>query len=186
MKSLVHLIIIAIFVLIQSEMKAGNGISKFRALNSVSLEILGSTGSVAGYCYDRVITENNNSFWSFTTGLGYFPALDAESQPIVGIPGIINFATGLTNSHFELGFGFIYSSGLRQEWFINNRTGEKFSWKLEGVFLSSRIGYRLQIPTGGFLFKIGIMPMYKIIDLNGDYPEITLLLNPGITFGWSF
>lgn len=154
---------------------------------SIFVEALGSTGSLVGICFDAVISEQKTSFWTVTSGIGYFPAPDEDTDPIIGVPLIYNICTGIDKpSHFEFGMGITYSSGLLQETFYNGSTGREDSRKLEAIFASTRIGLRVQEPKGGFVFKLSVNPMFRMIDVNGDYPDASILIQAGAALGWAF
>ena len=164
------------------------GQRSFQAKDAVYLEIFGSTGSVAGIGYDRVIGVNTNSYFTFSTALGIFPSTIEGAKPIVGLPILFNYVTGLSKAHFELGAGFCYSQGLQQEAFVDrsgNFGGSNF-YSLDAIFFSGRLGLRIQNPDGGFFFRLTANPYIKMYDISEDYPNTKAFLMGGIAFGASF
>lgn len=163
----------------------------FTKRNSAFFEIAGSTGSLSGICYDRVLSEKRSTFYSVTTGIGYFPSNDENTDDIIGFPIIFNISTSLKkesmkSGYAEFGFGPCYSSGLLQEYFIDRSTGISETKKLEAVFVATRLGLRIQKPTGGFVFKFSFNPMFRLVELNNDYPDVSFILMAGLGLGWSF
>ncbi len=161
---------------------------KFKAKNAIYLEVLGTSGSLTSIGFDQVFAQGRISFYSISTGIGYFPAPIEGGKPIIGVPLSVNYNTGYTNAHFEFGLGLCYSQGLYQEVYTDysGNFGGSGSQSLDGIFLTNRIGLRLQDPQGGFFFRFAATPYVRMANLSGDYPDTNILLLGSLAFGASF
>ena len=150
---------------------AGNASAQSRALpsapNAVYLELAGN-GLLYSLNYDRLLTRNIAARVGFM-GLG--AATDSVSGGVVAAPLMVSYLFGEGNSHFETGLGVMLAAGAIDE--VGEMQDEGFS----GAIGTATLGYRYQRPGGGFLFRIGVTPLF---DTSGIAPWL------GVSFGYGF
>ena len=127
--------------------------------NSIFVEVLGQ-GVFYSINYDRRITPDFSlrvgfTSWSITSILFLVPG----ELKFTAIPVTANYlAGGESAHHLELGIGlmpiFLTLQG-DEEFFGSNVSGSGAS-----VVGTATIGYRLQPPGGGILFRIGFTPLF--------------------------
>lgn len=128
------------------------------ARNSIFLE-LGGNAILYSLNYDRKFSDN----FSGRIG-GMFLGVSANDPntldgriSLLMMPLMANYLVGSGNSRLELGAGpmVVFASGGGT---IENEQLDNFSGG--GLGFTSTIGYRLQPRNGGFLFRIGLTPIF--------------------------
>jgi hypothetical protein len=120
---------------------------RYRAKKAVYLEVGGSGGITANF--DYLTMESENIKTSIRVGGGVYPYKIngvRKTMPVVPIEflGFIGREAG----NIELGVGYTHR--------FTNEPSEP------GYHITSRFGFRYQKPRGGFLFRIGYIPLlYK-------------------------
>ena len=114
--------------------------------NSLYLEVGGSAG-IYSINYDRLI----GSHLGIRIGFSYWADLIIPGISAQIFPTSLNCFIGNGSSKFELGVGVTYVIG-EINWF-----GERASGSV--VVPNINIGYRYQSEDGGFLFRLGFMPL---------------------------
>lgn len=152
----------------------------FPAEQSLYVEVIGETLCPLNVHYGRILKIYSNSYMTFNLGFGYFPT---DINPILSIPFMIDWNSGLRNSHLEMGTGLSYNSG-----YYSSKIEElEVIGKMRGLFWALRLGYKYQRPEGGFFFKIGFTPLIRItekykIDNPSQFRVITDVKNPTIIY----
>jgi len=128
--------------------------------HSVYLEIGGSS-LFYSLNYDYTLRITNGLNLAVGSGFAYSPRSMADYQGYTFvIAPACNLLFGYSSHHAETGLALL-------------------SWgTVESTFLSARIGYRYQRPSGGFLFRIGYTPIFDGYD--GFMPWA------GVSFGYTF
>lgn len=158
---------------------------------------LGGSRAIIGVGYDYRFTKNVNNF-GINAGIGLF-SISASGYTINNkselvdvnssisallLPVMANGLFGGRNHHFELGIGLVplfhsadanFHHDSKEGHFRGNGLG------MSGTFL---LGYRYQRPQGGFVFKAGINPMFKLPGI--DNYIATSPFWPYISLGYSF
>jgi hypothetical protein len=121
------------------------------------LELLG-TGLLYSINYEHRFAEN----WSGRAGFTRFsiptifePELDLS---VTGFPVLLNYLAGSDGHYFEMGAGVLIlrlSLTGRELWLGMNVNGH-----VNRVIGAAAIGYRYQPSKGGFLFRIGVTPLF--------------------------
>ncbi|HEY3876145.1 MAG TPA: hypothetical protein VGM92_11770 [Candidatus Kapabacteria bacterium] len=142
----------------QDQASVGTDRTVITAPNAIYLEGLG-TGFIYSINYDRAL----NDMFSARIGFGYFPFPPITSTNSDGVTKTLNasltsiplslswFPFGATSSKLEIGAGATYID-LVAKTINKSRTGS-------GINISGILAYRYQSPDGGFLFRIGFMPI---------------------------
>jgi hypothetical protein len=125
--------------------------------NAIYVEGFGQ-GILYSINYDRRITPNIGLRAGFTSWS--FPvALFAVGElKFTGFPLMAYYLTGQGTSHLELGFGVvpaIISFQGREIFFGTEVDGETIT-----MLGTATLGYRLQPQDGGFVFRIGVTPLF--------------------------
>lgn len=89
-----------------------------------------------------------------------------RQKELVGFPLMINYLAGEQSAHLELGVGVIPTAQRKLD--PNNPP----------VLFTATIGYRSQSPEGGFVFRVGLTPLFTFEDF--------FLPMVGISFGHAF
>ncbi|MEZ4910153.1 MAG: hypothetical protein R2774_04750 [Saprospiraceae bacterium] len=112
--------------------------------NTFFVELLGN-GLIFSANYDiRLVNKFGARF-----GLGY---IGADGSGILTIPVMGNFLLGNNGKYFEVGGGICYLSG----------TGEVFDFDDNSAVLGTlSFMYRSQPINGGFMWKIGLTPLFN-------------------------
>lgn len=145
--------------------------------NSIYLE-LGGPGGIYSLNYD-IRFQNSIEGWGARIGVSYF-ALDGES--LFTIPVQINYLMGKDGNYFELGAGVTY--GYRDDDYPHAGCScviPQDAFNHHVFYGSITIGYRYQPPNGGFLFRIGLSPLFNKETFQLFYPY----LSAGFSF-WCF
>jgi hypothetical protein len=80
---------------------------------------------------------------------------DGDEDQAVAVPLMVNYINRpLSNHHFEAGLGTVVVAGNGSGWASD--LDENFS----GAVGTATIGYRYQKPSGGFVFRAGLTPMF--------------------------
>jgi hypothetical protein len=115
----------------------------FRYRNSIQIELFGH-GFLYSINYERIIL-NRQSFKTVgQIGFSYYPRSTGIIE--LWIPLVFNELISFDKHHIEVGAGYIFNKDVR-EW--------------DG-FLTGRIGYRYQKPTGRLILRIGFTPFIKL------------------------
>ncbi|MCC6835145.1 MAG: hypothetical protein IT213_09155 [Cytophagales bacterium] len=131
----------------------------FHKKNSINVE-LGGYAFLGSLNYERVILNNRKYKTTGQLGFGY-----------LGFPIVLHQLISFNKHHVELGFGVVLPSPLVEDQYY--------------PFLTGRIGYRFQKPSGNFIFRAGIMPVILGPDKGGE-ADMFLWAWPGLSFGWTF
>ena len=139
------------------------------ASNSVYLELLGN-GGLYTVNYDRRFS----SHWSTRIGIMLFGGQSEEPTDdrisFALIPVMLNYLVGEGSHRLELGIGPLIG--------VVGGHLEEYGWiagsGLAGV--TSTVGYRYQLPGGGFVFRVSLTPFYS-----GE-PQLW----GGVSFGYAF
>ena len=161
------LILCALAALLAS---AGSAAAQGRALpaapNAMYVELLGN-GGLYSLNYDRLLTPRVAARVGFM-GLG--AATDSVSGGVIAAPLMVSYLFGEGNSHLETGVGVMLAAGAIDD--VADFEDESFS----GAIGTATIGYRYQRPGGGFVFRVGVTPLF---DTTGIAPWIGLSLGYG-------
>lgn len=152
--------------------------------NAVYLELFGN-GILYSFNYDRVISSNGKLKFSTRVGFSYvdidlFDDIRGAVIPIeflgwIGNKGHLEFGTGLSSQFVQINDVSIL--------------GQPEEYSSNAFYLTGRLGYRLQKPDGGFLFRIGFVPMILLSEsTTSNNPNERSEFVPwfGLSFGYSF
>lgn len=158
--------------------------------NTFYTEILGISGSVFSFNYDRILTKDNNFFLDLTMGVGYLPSIK-DWNPVYGIPVSLNISSGHNYHHFEFGIGLTYNSGNVQNQKITESFGGSINSNityesLRAFWCSIRLGYKYQKPTGGLFFRVGFTPFIKLKTYSTYETNDIILPLIGLGIGYTF
>jgi hypothetical protein len=136
--------------------------------HSAYLEIFGNTGLLPSINYDYMIFSVRNNHLSsrigFVTDFSQFMILPLE----------MNYFTGHTPHHFELGLGITFEIQFEdqiEDYYV--------PWMLVG-----RIGYRYQKMEGGWLFRLAFTPLCDYFSSGGF--DRFIQPSGGFSVGYSF
>lgn len=136
--------------------------------NSIYLELVGN-GALSSLNYERNLVEGSKIALLGRIGATGLPASvwnDGTTGGFIGIPIMANAIFFEGQHHLEIGAGPIASIG--------------FGDYSTGIFaLTGTVAYRLQ-KAGGFLFKVGFTPIYRIVEPTQTVPLF------GLSFGYAF
>ena len=137
------------------------------ARNAFYLE-LGGNALLYSINYDRLLTDRVAA----RVGAMFLGAADEDSAAgVVGAPIMASYLWGGGSSRFETGVGILLVSGGIEN--VEGYEDEDFS----GAAGTATLGYRYQRPTGGFVFRAGVTPIFS---LDGIGPWF------GVSFGYAF
>ena len=128
--------------------------------NSVYVEILGE-GMLYSLNYERIVSNNGKFNTSVKIGGNYL------GDNLFFIPMGVSEIIGRKNHHLETGLGLSAS-------FFSESISEGYLW------LTGRLGYRYQKPSGNFLFKAMYTPIIVASNVDGG------LIWFGISVGYAF
>lgn len=123
----------------------------FSKRNSVNFEAFGH-GLYYSFSYERIIINGHFSKLAGQIGVSIYPYPD---QIDIWIPISINFIKSIgikRRNHIEVGIGHVlrydqyYDGSIRNPW---------------QTFITAKLGYRYQNPTGRWIFKILFTPFYE-------------------------
>lgn len=124
--------------------------------------------------FDRILVVKEKSALTGRIGVSYAP------PPNKG-PGVVlemNYLRGSGNHHFELGAGCSYYYLFSKDELIDPN--------ITLFFLTARIGYRYQKKEGGFLFRVGLIPIFAVnVDQDITDFEKNFIPYGGISFGYT-
>jgi hypothetical protein len=153
---------------------AQEGAAEPRPHSAVYAELLGQ-GLLYSLNYEYLLSNHVSLRAGFTSwSLPTFPFLPGN-MTFTGFPLMVNYLAGEGSNHLELGVGIIpgtVSFTGEETFFGSNISGSKTVVIGTGTF-----GYRLQPPEGGFIFRIGLVPL---IGSGGARVSI------GLSTGWAF
>lgn len=144
----------------------------FQNKNSFHID-LGVHGILFAVHYERIIINNRLFKTAGQIGISYFPPIFGNKY--LWIPLEINEICSFKNHHIEAGFGMVV---IRET-----------DW---GGLLSGRIGYRYQKPSGRFIFRVGLTPVFEsnLVDVPNGFIKLLYLSEfnyfPGVSIGYSF
>lgn len=151
--------------------------------NAVYLELLGN-GILYSINYDRLLTTHRNLKISGRVGFSYFNIDLFDEMKGTSIPIEFLGWNGKNKGHFEFGVGLCSQFVEVNDVSILGPTQRTSS---NGYYLTGRVGYRLQKPDGGFLFRVGFVPMILIAERSsGDVDRTKFVPWFGLSFGYSF
>lgn len=137
------------------------------ARNAYYLE-LGGNALIYSINYERLLADRIAG----RVGAMFFGAAGEDSSAgVLAAPIMASYLWGEGNSRFETGAGILLVSGGIQN--VEGYEDEDFS----GTVGTGTLGYRWQRPTGGFLFRAGVTPVFS---LDGIGPWF------GVSFGYAF
>ncbi|MEQ9468292.1 MAG: hypothetical protein RLN88_12840 [Ekhidna sp.] len=149
--------------------------------NALYLELFGN-GIMYSINYDRLITTSGNLKISGRVGYSYVNIDLFDEVKGNVIPVEILGWVGNNKGHVEFGVGLSSQFVETKDVSILGPTQET---KSNAYYLTGRVGYRLQKPDGGFLFRAGFVPMYLLSESTStDRPEFVPWF--GLSFGYSF
>ncbi|MBI1805064.1 MAG: hypothetical protein HY033_08900 [Ignavibacteriae bacterium] len=125
--------------------------------SAIYVELLGQ-GLLYSVNYDYRITDHLSLRAGFSTWTipSIFGLVDGEIS-FTGFPIMLNYLTGEGSSHLELGAGIIPANASvtgREIFFGSDVSGSETL-----ILGTATIGYRLQPRDGGFLFRVGLVPL---------------------------
>jgi hypothetical protein len=114
-----------------------------------------------GFCYslnyDRLFNADKRFMNSFTAGFVYVPkSMGFGDGTYIGVPLSYNWLLGKKSHHLELGVGL---TALLVN--PNSNTVTDFY-----TYLTPKIGYRYQRPSGGLFFKATLTPMIDVMHVS--------------------
>jgi hypothetical protein len=118
--------------------------------------------------YDRRFKKRKNGF-GFNIGFGLF---GFEEQLVKSIPFSINFLAGKSNHFVEVGAGASFVTAT-VSWFRKPIPGN-------GFIYHTNFGYRHQPSKGGFLFRVGLAPVFGPNTRSGYF--LSSYMGLGFTF----
>ena len=125
--------------------------------------------------YDYRFTPNIGLRTGFTSWSMPFALFAIDELKFTGFPIMVNYLSGQGTSHLELGIGVvpaIISFQGRMIFFGGEVSGETIT-----VLGTATIGYRAQSRDGGFVFRIGLTPLFT---LKGSQ------ISGGLSLGFAF
>ncbi len=135
--------------------RAGRSLSTYEPGNraqSVYFELLGP-GLTYSFNYDTRFQNSLNGLGG-RAGLGY---IAVEGNSVLSVPVMVNYLLGKEGKYFEMGLGATYigfnsaqSASTNEVLFIDDSQ----------VFGTMVFGYRRQPVDGGFLFRVGLSPVF--------------------------
>ena len=144
------------------------------ARNAFYVELLGN-GLIYSVNYDRRLTDNlaGRVGFAFVSG----EDSDGDRASIVIAPVMGSYLFGEGNSHFEAGLGVLLASASVED--VGSGDEDWFDETVEGstVLGTGVLGYRYQRPDGGFVFRVGLTPVFTTSDFAPWF---------GISFGYGF
>jgi len=153
--------------------------------NSVYVELIGN-GIMYSVNYDRVIKTRDRMKFSARIGFSYvdiglFDEIEGVVVPIELLGWIGD------KGHFEFGAGLSSQFVTLEDDSLLGGPSERYD--SQAYYLTGRLGYRLQKPDGGFLFRAGFVPMVLLGENNServssDRPSFVPWF--GFSFGYSF
>ena len=123
--------------------------------------------------YERRFTER----LAGRVGLSVLPFEDedGDTDTVLVVPLMLNAITHpRANHHFETGIGLLIAGGERLEFTGLGDEGDETFSTAAGT---ATIGYRYQRPGGGFIFRVGLTPVF---DSRNVLPWL------GVSFGGNF
>jgi hypothetical protein len=140
------------------------------ARNAVYVELLGNA-LLYSVNYDRLFTPNVAG----RVGLMFVAAEDddGDSGTAAIFPLMGSYLWGDGNSHFETGIGLAVATAS----FDVDEIDIDESGGGTGVYGTGVLGYRYQRPGGGFLFRVGLTPVFTTSDFAPWF---------GLSFGYAF
>lgn len=141
------------------------------ARNAVYVELLGN-GLLYSINYDRLLTPNAAG----RVGLMFVTAEDdqGDSGTVAIVPVMGSWLWGDGNSHFETGIGLALATAsfdFADEFDVDESGGATT------VYGTGVLGYRYQRPGGGFVFRVGLTPVFTTNDFAPWF---------GLSFGYAF
>lgn len=145
--------------------------------NSWYFEAFGQ-GLYYSFTFDRLYTPAPD----FNTALGAgFTLIGHPELQVIATPVSYNYLTGHNKHHLELGVGitpmylrdsriqatesYVQSNGVRVTRDYIGHSNNLF------LYMSPKIGYRLQKPEGGFLFRLTLTPAVAVINWLGPLKD---------------
>jgi hypothetical protein len=153
------------------------------ARNSIYAEVLGN-GGLYSINYDRRLGGGGASIRvgaaSFEADGGFLVSVPDERHRFLLAPVLLNLLTGAGTHHLELGGGVLVGS----ETVTRGIGGQSERFSL--LSATGTLGYRRQPADGGFVFRIGLTPIYGFGTEEAAYPEKGFFLSGGLSLGVSF
>jgi hypothetical protein len=156
--------------------------------NSVYVELLGN-GIVYSVNYDRIIQISNHFKLAPRVGITYWPQSESSRYSSFIIPFEVNalWAKRAESKNFAEGGLGLNLIGLKDYYGYDPAKGNLWKNKFARV-TTVRLGYRHQKPTGGFMYRAGLLvPIAQdqfSMDRVGD--DIFLRIYAGFSLGYTF
>jgi hypothetical protein len=143
----ISLILVFTFLFLPSVLRAQEPKMRYRANKAVYLELGGSGGITANF--DYLTMEVDNIKTSIRVGGGVYPyKINGVRKMMPVVPVEFLGFIGREAGNFEVGVGYTHR-------FTSEPSEPDYH-------ITSRFGFRYQKPRGGFLFRIGYIPLlYK-------------------------
>lgn len=165
------------------EARAQSKVETFTAKNAVYLDLGGNAGQYA-FTYGRLIYQK--SALKVMVSVGFSLWADHVEGSIVFNPAVpleVSGFIGSANHHLELGLGV--TPHLATSLYFNSETLELEDKVVFGSLIPLRIGYRYQKPGGGFFFRVGYTPFFKV-PTGGIEDWVFTPIFAGLSIGKSF
>jgi hypothetical protein len=117
---------------------------------------------------------------SWETEGNFFVSVPDERHRFLLAPVLLNLLTGAGTHHLELGGGVLVGT----ETVTRARSGQSERFTL--LSATGTLGYRRQPADGGFVFRIGVTPIYGFGSEEAAYPDKGFFLSGGLSLGVSF
>ncbi len=182
-KSSLLLVLILVFV-ISFGATAQTEPETFTAKNAIYLEVGGSSGRYA-VNYSMIFHQKGKLKLNASAGFSMWrnKINDFETIWLPVIPLEVTALYGKSNHHLEMGFGF--TSLLDRTLDFDSETLELEDKVVFGAAIPLRIGYRYQKPEGGFFFRVGYTPFFKVpLGVREDWVFTSIFA--GLSIGKSF
>ncbi len=155
----------------------------FTAKNAVYLDLGGNSGQYA-LTYGRIIHQKGALKVVGSVGFALWAdRVDGSTVFVPAVPLEVSGLLGKGNHHLELGLGL--TPHLARSLDFNSETLELEDKLVLNTLIPLRIGYRYQKPEGGFFFRVGYTPFFKVF-AGGREDWVFTPIFAGVSFGKSF
>jgi hypothetical protein len=155
----------------------------FTAKKAIYLDIGGNAGQYA-FTYGNLFYQKGALKMMGSVGFALW-ADRVEGSTVFNpaVPLEVSGLLGKGNHHLELGLGL--TPHLARSLDFNSETLELEDKLVLNTLIPLRIGYRYQKPEGGFFFRVGYTPFFKVF-AGGREDWVFTPIFAGISFGKSF
>lgn len=155
----------------------------FTAKNAVYLDLGGNAGQYA-FTYGKLFYQKGALKMMGSVGFSLWADRVEESTVFnPAVPLEVSGLIGSGNHHLELGLGLTPHLATSQD--FNAETLELEDKVVFGSLIPLRIGYRYQKPEGGFFFRVGYTPFFKV-PVGGIEDWVFTPIFAGLSIGKSF